>query len=163
MKTILIGIGNPIVGDDAIGIKVVEELNNNYQFPSLVDIVPDVSVGGLPLVELMIGYDRAIVVDAIETGSHPPGTIVQFEPDLSKSSVYISDYHNLDFLSALSFAKQFYGNIPKQITIIGVEIRGKLEFSDKLSPTLQAQFPQIVQKIYQIIVNQLTEECEANF
>ena len=75
MKTLIIGLGNPLVTDDSVGLRVVEELR-----PLLADR-PDVEVsedywGGLRLMERMIGFDRAIVIDAIQTGArrHDPPT-----------------------------------------------------------------------------------------
>ena len=68
MKTLILGLGNPLVTDDSVGLRVAEQLK-----PLLADR-PEVEVaedywGGLRLMERMIGFDRAIVIDAICTGA----------------------------------------------------------------------------------------------
>ena len=78
MKTLVLGLGNPLVSDDSVGLRVAAELK-----PLLADR-PDVDVdedywGGLRLMERMVGYRRAIVIDAICTGAEP-GTIHRLTP-----------------------------------------------------------------------------------
>ena len=75
MKVVLVGLGNPIVGDDSIGIRVVEAIKEKNILPDFFTILPDASLGGLPLVEIIRGFDKAIIVDAIDTGENPPGTV----------------------------------------------------------------------------------------
>ena len=75
MRTILIGLGNPILTDDGVGVKVAYEIERRLgeNVPANLTIT-EASVGGLRLMELMEGYDRAIIVDAIQTIS-PSGAL----------------------------------------------------------------------------------------
>ena len=79
MKTLVLGLGNPLVTDDSVGLRVVEELKPLLADRSDVEISEDYW-GGLRLMERMIGFDRVIVVDAIHSGA-PPGTIHLLAPD----------------------------------------------------------------------------------
>ena len=72
MKIIVVGLGNPILGDDGVGWKVAEEFANIDPFKSRSIDVDYLSVGGLTLMEHMVGYQHAILIDAIQTGKHPP-------------------------------------------------------------------------------------------
>ncbi len=74
MRTILVGLGNPILSDDSVGIKVVGLVKQRIPEHAGVEVV-QVYAGGLRLMEAIAGYDRAIIVDAIKTGEQPAGTI----------------------------------------------------------------------------------------
>ncbi|MBI5713137.1 MAG: hydrogenase maturation protease [Chloroflexi bacterium] len=65
MKTVVIGLGNPILGDDGVGWRVVEAVQEQIN-DSSVD-VDCAAVGGITLMEHLIGYDRAILIDAVIT------------------------------------------------------------------------------------------------
>ena len=66
-KTLILGLGNPLVTDDSVGLRVVERLKPLLAEQGDVEVSEDYW-GGLRLMERMIGFDRAIVVDAIQTG-----------------------------------------------------------------------------------------------
>ena len=138
MKIGLIGLGNPIVGDDAIGINVVEYIRDTYSLPENVEIFEDVSLAGIGLVEIFRGYDKIILVDSIQSGKYPKGTVVYLQSDDFANALHISDYHNMDFFTALEFCNQMYDDIPKDIVILGIEIINVMEFSDELKLTPQS-------------------------
>ena len=66
MKTLILGLGNPLVTDDSVGLRVIEQLKPLLADRADVEVSEDYW-GGLRLMERMIGFDRAIVVDAIQT------------------------------------------------------------------------------------------------
>ncbi len=68
MKTLILGLGNPLITDDSIGLRVIEVLQTRLADRPDVEVSEDYW-GGLRLMERMIGFDRAIVVDAIQTGA----------------------------------------------------------------------------------------------
>jgi hydrogenase maturation protease len=162
MKIGLIGLGNPIVGDDAIGIKVVEYIRDTRSLPEYVEIIEDVSLAGIGLVEIFRGYEKIILVDSIQTGKYPKGTVVHLQADDFASALHISDYHNMDFFTALEFCNQMYDDIPKDIEILGIEIFNVLEFSDELTPEIQIRFDEIVNEVYKYILQEIKEEIETN-
>ena len=146
MKTLLLGLGNPIVTDDSVGLRVVEELK-----PVLADRVDlDVSEdywGGLRLMERMIGYDRAIVVDAICTGAEP-GTIHHLTPDSIRTQRSASA-HDVNLPTALEFGRQAGMSLPKneQIHLVGIEADDILNFSEKCTPAVEAAIPHAVETV----------------
>ena len=158
MKTVIIGLGNPIVGDDAIGIKVTDYIRDTYTFPVNTEILSDISIGGFGLVELFRGYDKVILIDAIETGNNPIGKVIQLKSEEFALALHTSDYHNMDFFTALEFANQMYDNITEDISIIGIEIINPMEFSYDLSYELQSEFREIVKRVYDILLVELREE-----
>jgi len=162
MKTALIGLGNPIVGDDGIGIRVVDYIQETLSLPASVEVIGDVSLAGIGLVELFRGYDKIILVDSIQTGNYPKGAVIQLQPEDFASALHVSDFHNMDFFTALEFCNQVYDDIPKDIVILGVEIVTVMEFSDDLSKELKSQFKSIVKHVYNIILHETKEEIKTN-
>ncbi|MCE7738586.1 MAG: hydrogenase maturation protease [Candidatus Heimdallarchaeota archaeon] len=162
MKSVIIGLGNPIVGDDAIGIKVMERIRDTFSPIKNTKILADISIAGLGLVELIRGYDSAILVDSIQTGKNSVGTVIQLQPEEFSLASHTSHYHNIDIFTALEFSNQIYDDVPKNIKIIGIEIMNPMEFSDELSFELQNKFEGIVNQVYQTIIQELKEEITAN-
>ena len=78
VRFLVIGLGNPILGDDGVGWRVTEELGRVVAERSLPIEVDSLAVGGLALMERMVGYDRVVVVDAIRTGAGPIGAVTLF-------------------------------------------------------------------------------------
>ncbi len=162
MKTLIIGLGNPIVGDDAIGIKVVESIRDNLPTLHKTDIFADVSIAGIGLAELFRGYDRVILVDSIQTGQYSKGTVVNLSKEDFSLASHTSGYHNMDIFTALEFSSRMYNDIPTNIKIIGIEIVNPMEFSDELSLAIQNKFDKIVNQVYQIIINETKKEIKIN-
>ena len=75
MKTLVIGIGSLLRADDGAGPHVIKALGKE-QLGGEVDLMDDVS--GLDILDAIAGYDRVILVDAIQGGGGKPGTIYQF-------------------------------------------------------------------------------------
>ena len=70
MKTLIVGVGSPILGDDGIGIAAARQCKNLYHRNKDVDVV-EIGTGGLSLLDIVQGYDRLILLDAIISGSPP--------------------------------------------------------------------------------------------
>ena len=71
-KPLVLGLGNELAGDDAVGVLVARRLL--LELDGVADVVES-SASGFALIEILAGYDRAVIVDAIVTGRNPPGTI----------------------------------------------------------------------------------------
>ena len=78
MKTLVLGLGNDILADDAVGILAARALKE--RLGDVAD-VQETSWHGVALLELFIGYERAILIDAVMTGKHAPGTLIEINPD----------------------------------------------------------------------------------
>ncbi|MHA1200034.1 MAG: hydrogenase maturation protease [Candidatus Heimdallarchaeaceae archaeon] len=162
MKSLIIGLGNPIVGDDGIGIKVMEHIKDKKNLPMNTDVLADVSMAGLSLVERFRGYDKVILIDSIQTGHNPIGNVVQLRPEEFSLTLHTSDYHNMDLITALEFSKKMYDDVPKDIKIIGIEIIKPNEFSDKLSSHLRSRFENITNQVHNLILENLKDELKQN-
>jgi len=150
MKTLILGLGNPLVTDDSVGLRVVEQLR-----PLLADR-PDVEVsedywGGLRLMERMIGFDRAIVVDAICTGA-PPGTIHRLTAE-GIATQRSASAHDVNLATALEFGRQAGAHVPhnRNVRLVGVEARDILTFGERCTPEVQAAVPRAVEAVLEAL------------
>jgi hydrogenase maturation protease len=150
LKTLIIGLGNPLVSDDSVGLRVAKLLE------SMLGNRPDVEVsedywGGLRLMERMIDFDRAIVVDAICTGA-APGTLVVLGPhDLATQKS--ASAHDLTLPTALAFGRQAGAHLPpdEAIQLVGVEAHDILTFSEECTPDVAAAIPRAAQLVLNLL------------
>ena len=146
MKTLILGLGNPLVSDDSVGLRVAAELKRLLADRPEVD-VDEEYWGGLRLMERMIGYDRAIVVDAICTGARP-GTIHQLTPDAIPTQRSASA-HDVNLSTALELGRRTEMHLPanENVLLIGIEAEDVLTFSEECTPAVREAVPRAVQTV----------------
>ncbi len=145
MKTLILGLGNPILGDDALGLRVAALVRQRLPPGSAIE-VDEEYWGGLRLMERLIGYDRAILVDAICTGTHAPGTILRLGPD-DLPTQHTASSHDVNLPTALQMGRALHLKIPDDIRIIAVEAANVLDFSEQCSPAVSAALPSVVERV----------------
>jgi len=157
MRTILIGLGNPILGDDACGWRVVDRVEQQLQHkPQEVWQEIDsicLSIGGLGLMEHLIGYDRAIIVDAVSTGKAAPGTVslqaLEEMPDLSAG--HTTSVHDTSLQNSVRLARIMGINLPGTIIVVGIETHTSYTFTEGLTEAVAEAVPQAVQIINELL------------
>jgi hydrogenase maturation protease len=147
-KTIIIGLGNPLLGDDSVGWRVAEQVRK------LCAVEVDcLSVGGLSLMERLVGYDRAILIDAITTGKQPTGSVSLYKleelPDLSAG--HTGSAHDTSLQNALKLGQLMGVQLPTEVVVVGIEAQSVYEFSEVLSPPVAAAIPQAVQMVMELL------------
>lgn len=155
MKTLIIGLGNPILGDDGVGWKVVETVSDQH---TAVDTKQPLefeylSLGGLSLMERMLGYDRVVLVDSMETGQSPVGSVQVF-PLASLSDPragHSASAHDTSLMTALRTAEQIGAEIPKRVDVVAIEAQNVYDFSEELSPPVAAAVPVAVEQVLKLI------------
>jgi hydrogenase maturation protease len=159
MKTLIVGLGNPILGDDAVGWCVAEQVKSLLNGHSDDTHIECLAVGGLRLMEEMIGYDRAIVVDSLTTFHNPIGTVSCFPlealPNLAAG--HITSAHDTTLQTALDMGKKLGYPLPDTVTIVGIEAQNVLDFSEELSPPVAAA----VHIAAQLVLDQITKREDA--
>lgn len=145
MKHVLIlGLGNPLLGDEGIGVRVVEELRE-LELPAGVEAVVG-GTAGMGLIGLMEGYQRVIIVDAADMGQ-PPGQVIRFTPAEARFNTVESplSLHQmgvgemLDLAEALEMA-------PAELIIIGIQ-PARIEEGAELSPEVEGAIPRVIRII----------------
>ena len=149
-KTLILGLGNDILSDDAIGPKLVYRLKPDLTKMPISFLTA--SVGGMELLDLLHGFERVIIIDAIKTGNAVPGTVQHLTPDHFKETLHLSNFHDLSFLDALKFASKMDIDIPKQIDILAVEIVEDLNFSNEFSPQIASKYESIYSEVKRYVL-----------
>ncbi len=147
----MIGLGNPLLGDDGVGWKVVESLQ-----PQLIQsgIETDLLAGGgLSLMERLVGYGRAIIVDSIYTGRQPRGTITVFPLEALENPFvgHTASAHETNLLTALAMGRQLGAVLPDQVMIVAIESPDIYDFDDQLSPAVAAAVSPARDAVLQLI------------
>jgi hydrogenase maturation protease len=152
VKTIVIGLGNPILGDDGVGWQIAQQLQQRSDFPSGIE-VDYLSLGGLSLMERLIGYERAILIDSIVTDNHPIGTLACFSLDQLPNRTIGHTYsaHDTTLQNALRIGQDLGAQLPKEIVVVAVEAQKVYDFSEQLSPEVAAAIPNAVQMIIDLL------------
>ena len=148
MKTLVLGMGNPILRDDRIGLRVLEELEG-LSLDSDV-ILQTSTLSGMNLLECLIGFDRAILVDAIQTGGEP-GSVYRLTPRDFIARHAFPHLHNIDFFQTLSWSRGLIPDLPDDVVIIGVEVKEVSNFGEDLTPEVERSVPRAVGQILQIL------------
>lgn len=164
MKTILVGLGNPILGDDGTGWKVVEEIQKQIPHillgrssPAGMESQPGrgdgdvdiecLSLGGIGLMEHLIGYERAIIIDSFIADEEEIGSIlVRNLNDLPNySAFHITSAHDTSLQNALELGRRMGAQLPNEVIVIGIAIKSTREFGEELSPRVAEAVPMAAQ------------------
>jgi hydrogenase maturation protease len=153
MKTLVIGLGNPILGDDGVGWKVIEAINNHQSLLSNNVETDCLSVGGLSLMERLLGYEYAILVDAVQTQQNPIGTVRHFRLEELSPGInnHTASAHDTNLLSALQLGNSLGAALPKNISIVGIEAEKVYDFTEELTPPVAAAIPRAVQLVLELL------------
>lgn len=139
-SVLILGLGNDILTDDAIGLRVLDAMQE--RFPGLFEY-RKCDLGGLDTLELIKGFERVVMIDAIKTHDGIPGNVSFLTPEDFRHTLHISNFHDIDILNAMEIGRKLGMQIPGKFDIIAVEILEDKEFGEHLSPQLEAAFPQI--------------------
>jgi hydrogenase maturation protease len=170
MKTLVVGLGNPILGDDGVGWCVTEELRRRLKIedsrlpmdrpvsqseirnPKSAIEVECFALGGLSLMERLVGYDRAIVVDAVTFGA-TPGSVTCCDlaalPD--HSAAHLTAAHDTSLQNALRLGRLMGAHLPDTVTVVGVEAERLFDFDEALTPAVAAAVPQAARLVLELL------------
>lgn len=141
MKTLVLGLGNPILTDDGVGIYVVREVAARCQREGVT--FAEASVGGLRLLEHLEGYERVIMVDAIQTCDGKPGDIYRLHPNELRASLHSGSTHDLSFPGALALGRGMGMVLPgdDDIVIFAIQVEDILTFGESCTSVVAAVIP----------------------
>ncbi len=144
MRIAVLGVGNILLGDEGVGVRVVERLERDYRFPPGVSLI-DGGTSGMEMLEDLEGLDKLVMVDAVRAGLAPATPLklvgdqvpVFFKTKLSPHQIGLSDV-----LATLALT----GNAPGEAVIVGIE-PVSLELSLALTPEVEAKLPELVDMV----------------
>jgi hydrogenase maturation protease len=141
-ETLVLGIGNDILKDDSIGLRLCDHLEQQNKDPYIS--FKKASLGGLELLDHIQGYDRLIILDAIRTKNGAAGNVYLMDAHPRLNSLHTSNVHNVSFYTALLCGRKLGMRIPEEIRIIAVEIIEDRTFGTELSPKLVIRYKEIL-------------------
>jgi hydrogenase maturation protease len=153
MKTLIIGLGNPILTDDGVGVKVAKDLERIIDLEAHPDLdITEASAGGLRLMEVLIDYDRVILIDAyyLLPDTTNPGMIHRMTLDDLRSvspTQHSTSAHDTSLVTALDAAELMGYKTPHEIIIYAVEVENILEFSETSTPAVTEAIPKVTSMI----------------
>ncbi len=139
-RTLVVGLGNPILGDDGVGWRVAEQVRVHSDHPDVAVLC--LSLGGLALMEHLVGYRRVMIVDAMTTGA-PAGTLHRLDArKMDELHVqHTASVHDLSLSSALAMGRELGLDLPAEIHVVGVEAAPEFEFGEVLSEPVDRAIP----------------------
>jgi hydrogenase maturation protease len=142
MKTIVLGVGNPILQDDGVGIHVINELREHLKDSR---VILDIAyTGGMNLLDMIRGFDKVILVDAVKQEDSITGEVKRFS--LTEApAVHSCNPHDVSLSEALLLAKQLgEEHLPQEIVVIGIVVKNTVDFGEHLSREVASAVPTAV-------------------
>ena len=143
-ETLILGLGNTILSDDGAGIYVAREIGKRVRNTNVA--VKEASLGGLELLELMKGYDRVVLIDAIITGKHEVGSLVELTIDDLRGGSAMSR-HQVSFAEALELGRKVGMDLPEEIRIYGIEVQDARTFGESCTEEVDKRISKIAEEV----------------
>ncbi len=147
-ETLVLGLGNPILTDDGVGIHVVRATAARCA-PADGVTFAEASVGGLRLLDVLAGYERVILVDAIQAHGGQPGSIYQLTLGDLSASLHSGSTHDLSLPAALDLGRRLGMKLPRdsEISILAIEVEDVLTFGDSCTQAVAGAVPPAVEAV----------------
>jgi hydrogenase maturation protease len=143
MKTLILGMGNPILSDDGVGLLAAEKLR--HRIPG-ADVASSAMIG-LSLFDMIIGYDTLFIIDAMTTRNGKLGELKKIGEDDRHGTLHLFSSHGLNLFELMELGVRCGYDMPRLSAVYGIEIGNKVAFGETLSPALNEKFPAIVEEI----------------
>jgi hydrogenase maturation protease len=143
----ILAAGNYLMADDGVGIHILEKLEQMNR--SDVELV-NVGVGGLAILDYMEDTDYVIIIDAVRGGGGEPGSIYKFtDKELPPANLFMMSLHDLSLVDTLRLGREIQPELmPKNITIIGIEVEKVEGICTDLSPRVEAAIDGVLQLVF---------------
>lgn len=154
MKTLVLGLGNPLMGDDGVGWRVAKEVESQLAAQRAC-FLPESTIevdlhagGGLSLMERLIGYDRTILIDAMDLGRTTGSvTSLRFEELPDPFAGHLASSHETNLQTALNMGKAMGVHLPQDIFLVAIESDRVYELTEAVSPEVVEAIPTAVRRV----------------
>jgi len=143
-RVIVLGLGNILLRDEGVGVRVIEALAERYHLPAEVEVVDGGTVG-MDLLDTLAGCDHLLICDAVQTGA-PPGSVVKLA-DAEAPAGFQTRFspHQLGLAEVLA-TLILMEEAPAAVTLIGV-VPSDMDLGAELSPEVAAVVDQAVDRL----------------
>lgn len=143
MKTLILGIGNPILSDDSVGIKIAREIEERK--PELT--VEQTDEAAIAMLDLIMDYEKLVIIDSIKTGQGEPGELYKLALDDFKPNMEFISSHGMDIATAFEVGRRLGCTMPQAVSIYAVEVKDNSNFNERCTPEIAARIPHMVKQI----------------
>ena len=155
-EIVVVGLGNEIAGDDAVGILAARRLQGMLAGRADVDVV-ELPWAGFNLLNVLRGRQRAILIDSLYSRRYRPGTVVRLSEDDFAGSIRLNSFHDVNYPTAMALGRAVGWPMPSQVEIYTVEGESFLDFTTRLTPAVSDGLDQVVCLVTASLVRQNTE------
>ncbi|NQU96199.1 MAG: hydrogenase maturation protease [Chloroflexi bacterium] len=145
MKTLVLGLGNSIMGDDGVGLRIVQEVRRRLRDCTTVD-VEECYAAGPTLLDFIVGYDALVFVDSLVCDA-PRGTVLQPKREQLPDQPATIDAHGMGLLGVLNLGESMGLHVPRKLSIVAVAVEPNMEASEELSAEVEAAIPEAVERV----------------
>lgn len=149
-RILIMGIGNPLMADEGVGVRIAEILMSEFQTPEHVEVV-DAGTMGLGIMNLFRDRDFILVIDAIDNTGHPPGTVVTLSPEDLAPNQIMHSLHDVRFADVLDAAR-LTGMEPEAICV-GIQVCRIEQWVTELTPEVEAALPTALSAVLDILAD----------
>jgi hydrogenase maturation protease len=142
--TIVIGIGNPILRDDSVGLKVARSIKLAAPYVEVVETAE----AGMSLLDWAPGHDRLIVIDSIKAGEgEPTGEVFKLDFDTLSPAMDFTSFHGVDIVTAFELGKRLGYQMPSRVSVYAITVRENMTFTEECSDEVERKIPGITGEI----------------
>jgi hydrogenase maturation protease len=133
-RLLVLGMGNDLLGDDAVGLLVARATRQRLgHLPGC--IIRETQEAGLALLDEIVGCEHLVIADAIETGTVPPGHVHEFDADTLMAH-RVAGPHFVGLSESLALGRRLRLSMPRDACVVAVEIRTNLELGAPVTPAV---------------------------
>ncbi|MBM4271953.1 MAG: hydrogenase maturation protease [Deltaproteobacteria bacterium] len=145
MRTLILGMGNPILSDDGVGLSIANIIRERFSY-SHVDVASSVMIG-LSLFDLIVGYDMLFIVDAMTSRDGKTGDLRKISEQDRQGTLHLFSSHGLNIFELMNLGRLCELKMPCLAAVYGIEIGNDVTFGSTLSPGLKEKLPAIAEEI----------------
>lgn len=138
-------MGNPILSDDGVGFRIVEELENRYDEQEVAVMATDLA--GLSLLDLIVGYDKVIIIDSIQTRQGQVGQVYRLDAEDLATTRHAVSPHDVNLANALELGRRLGLAMPREIIIFAIEVQDVTTFGESCTPQVERAIPAAVNMV----------------
>jgi len=139
LKTLILGLGNPYLSDDSAGLLVIRELEKRLSNPDVS--LNETSLAGITLLDFIVGYDKVIIVDAIQSPGGEPGSVYHLTPEQFDTSCHTTSSHDIGVIAAIELGRRLELSMPQEIDIIAIEAGDVVTLREGCTPEVEKAIP----------------------
>jgi len=144
-RVVVVGLGNPILSDDGVGIFAARLLAERLAGAPVT--VAESSLGGMRFLDLLGGFERAVIVDAIQWRRGPPGTTYRLSASEAVPTVRAVSFHDISLGTALALGEKLGIQLPSEIAFLAVEVEDTVTVHEGCCPAVEAALPEVVRQV----------------